>query len=171
MPRMLLLLIPLLPAVWVDLTARRIPNATVLVSLLIAFVAAVSGFHVPPGPVAGAIGWGMGLLVGLATFMPLYLLRVMGAGDVKLMAAVGACLGPELAWQAALLALVLGGALAVLWKAWFHLPARALWGSATPGFTRLRSRLAPKPLCLSAARLPFSVPILMAGALVVLQSL
>jgi hypothetical protein len=30
-----------------------------------------------------------GLAVGFATFLPLYMLRAMGAGDVKLMAAVG----------------------------------------------------------------------------------
>lgn len=40
---------------------------------------------------------GKGLLLALAIYLPLYLIRGMGSGDVKLMAAVGALVGPG-AW-------------------------------------------------------------------------
>ena len=36
----------------------------------------------------------MGLGLGLVVYLPLYVLRAMGAGDAKLMAAVGALAGP-----------------------------------------------------------------------------
>ena len=44
-----------------------------------------------------------GWLVGCALFLPWFLLRGMGAGDVKLLAALGAWLGPRDALWIALL--------------------------------------------------------------------
>jgi prepilin peptidase CpaA len=55
-----------------------------------------------------------GLVVGLATFLPFYLLRGFGAGDVKAMAAVGAFLGPKGVLLAAGLTLACGALGAVL---------------------------------------------------------
>ena len=55
----------------------------------------------------------LGLAAGLALFMPLYLLRALGAGDVKLLAMVGAWLGAPLLLGAALLTLLAGGAMAL----------------------------------------------------------
>jgi prepilin peptidase CpaA len=55
-----------------------------------------------------------GLALGLAIFLPLYLLRAMGAGDVKLMAMAGAFLGYAAILEAALWVLLTGGALALL---------------------------------------------------------
>ena len=55
----------------------------------------------------------VGLLVGLGVFMPFYLLRVLGAGDVKLLAMVGAWLGAtNVAWVA-LWTMAAGGVLLV----------------------------------------------------------
>jgi prepilin peptidase CpaA len=45
--------------------------------------------------------------------LPLYILRATGAGDVKLMAMVGAYLGPWGVASAALLSFIAGGALAL----------------------------------------------------------
>jgi prepilin peptidase CpaA len=56
-----------------------------------------------------------GLALGLALFLPLYALRAMGAGDVKLLAMVGAFVGPNDIWQTALASLFVGGALAVIY--------------------------------------------------------
>ena len=98
-----------------DIKSRRIPNWLVLVGLIASFsiqlMAGSDGFK----------AWGLGLLVGFGLFLPLYLLRAMGAGDVKLMAMVGSFLGPLAALGAALTTLVVGGVLAI---------AVALWSGA-----------------------------------------
>ena len=59
-----------------------------------------------------------GLAIGLVVMLPMYLLRAMGAGDVKLMAMVGAFLGPEDVLGAILATFVAGGvlSLAYAWK-------------------------------------------------------
>jgi len=54
-----------------------------------------------------------GLGVGLVALLPLYVLRVMGAGDVKLMAMVGAFLGTWATVGAVIATLIAGGVLAV----------------------------------------------------------
>jgi prepilin peptidase CpaA len=91
-----------------DLKSRRIPNWLVLAGLIVSFVLQINfnGFE-------GFKAWGLGLLIGFGAFLPLYLLRAMGAGDVKLMAMVGAFLGPNLALGAVLATLVVGGILAI----------------------------------------------------------
>jgi prepilin peptidase CpaA len=55
-----------------------------------------------------------GLAVGLGVLLPLYVLRVMGAGDVKLMAMVGAFLGASATLNAVLATLIAGGVLAMV---------------------------------------------------------
>ena len=66
----------------------------------------------------GASGALLGALAGFALFLPLYLLRAMGAGDVKLMAALGSFVGPMEALNLTLSILVMGGVLAVLRMLW-----------------------------------------------------
>ena len=56
----------------------------------------------------------LGLVVGLAVMMPGHVIGATGAGDVKLMAAVGAMLGPSLAFKAFLFTALAGGVLAVI---------------------------------------------------------
>ncbi|WBY02597.1 A24 family peptidase [Ramlibacter tataouinensis] len=62
---------------------------------------------------AGLMASAGGLATGLALLLPLYVLRVMGAGDVKLMAAVGAVVGVPAVLHAMLWSLVAGGAAAI----------------------------------------------------------
>jgi len=62
---------------------------------------------------SGLLLAGSGLLVGLAVWMPMYLMRTLGAGDVKLMAMVGAFLGPVAVLSASLLTCLAGGVLAL----------------------------------------------------------
>lgn len=106
-------------AVWHDLRDRTVPNAIVLAGaavalLLHALLPAGLGF-------AGAVPGGLGLLkslagmgLGFAALMPLYLLRGSGAGDVKLMAMVGAYLGPVDILGAVFATFVTGAVLALL---------------------------------------------------------
>jgi prepilin peptidase CpaA len=51
--------------------------------------------------------------VGLAFFLPFFALGGLGAGDVKLLAAVGACLGPLAAVWVALYTSIAGGVMAL----------------------------------------------------------
>lgn len=71
-----------------DIRYRRIPN---WLSLTLVVLGLVLNLAVPgtPGIAASLIGVGVAALI----YFPLYLLRAMGAGDVKLMAAVGAVVG------------------------------------------------------------------------------
>ena len=66
------------------------------------------------GGVAGLGSAAGGWLVGCAAFLPFFLLGGMGAGDVKLMAALGAWVGPHTAIWVALYAGLAGGPLAVM---------------------------------------------------------
>src|SRR5215207_2696083 len=60
--------------------------------------------------VAASLG---GLVLGLVLMMPGHVLGATGAGDVKLMAAVGAIVGPGLVVPAFVFTCVAGGVLAV----------------------------------------------------------
>jgi prepilin peptidase CpaA len=70
-------------------------------------------------------GGGTGLLwslggaaVGLALLLPLYSIGGMGAGDVKLLAGVGAWFGPELTLGAFIWSALVGGLMALAMIAW-----------------------------------------------------
>lgn len=105
-------------AVFTDLRSRRIPNLLTLAAALMGF-----GFQVWNFGSDGAINAASGLCAGFLALIPIYLWGGMGAGDVKLMASVGAFLNFKLAVIAASLTLVAGGifGLAILlWRRGFH---------------------------------------------------
>ncbi len=92
-----------------DLRTRRIPNV-----LTITAAAAAIVFHLAIGGWSAA-GWSVaGLFLGALLFFPMFALRGMGAGDVKLLAAIGAWLGPGQVAIVALAASIAGGVIAVI---------------------------------------------------------
>lgn len=106
-----LLLALLLAAAWHDVRSYRIPNKLVFGGTVIAIV-----FNAVAPPGVGGLGVLdslAGLAVGLIALLPLYLLRIMGAGDVKLMAMTGAFLGAGGAAAALMCVLLSGGVLAL----------------------------------------------------------
>jgi prepilin peptidase CpaA len=72
-----------------DIRSRRIPNW-----LTLSGVCAGLALHGATGGFNGFKLSAMGMLLGFGAYLALYCLRAMGAGDVKLMAAVGAIVGP-----------------------------------------------------------------------------
>jgi len=97
-----------------DLRSRRIPNTLTLPACLV-FLLLRLALAGPDGLWSG-LG---GLTLGLALMLPAYGLGVMGGGDVKLLAAVGAALGPVGVLWSFLFTSVCGGAYALavlLWR-------------------------------------------------------
>lgn len=116
-PRNGLLIGLLLAAAWSDCGTGRIPNALVFggAVLGLAFNTLAPQYKVS-ADFAFLLALG-GLLCGLLLTLPFYLLRAMGAGDVKLMAMTGAFLGyPDALW-AVLGSFLAGGALSLAYLA------------------------------------------------------
>ena len=100
--------VAIVAAAW-DLKTRRIPN-------FLTFGAAIAAVlvHLYLSGLTGG-GWSIaGWLVGVAFFLPFFALGGMGAGDVKLLAALGAWLGPGPAVWVALFSLIAGGVLGLV---------------------------------------------------------
>jgi len=96
-------------ACWFDVRTRRIPNALTFPAAALGLVAASVA---PGGP--GVSASVAGLVVGLALFFPLFLLKGLGAGDVKLMGALGAWLGASVIFGVAFYTSLAGGILALV---------------------------------------------------------
>ena len=92
-----------------DLRLRRVPNALTFGAAALGFLA--SGLGEGMGGLAQSL---LGWLVGLALFLPLFVVGGLGAGDVKLLAAFGAWLGPTGALWSAFWASIVGGAMALV---------------------------------------------------------
>lgn len=92
-----------------DIRSRRIPN-------VLTFGAGIAGllFHLVTGGRDAGFDSAMGYLAGTAIFLPFFVLGGMGAGDIKLLAALGAWIGPyEVMWLA-VYASIAGGVFAVV---------------------------------------------------------
>ncbi len=116
-PLQIVLAAVVLAAAVTDIKSRRIPNWLTLFGVLAGIL--LNSFLRVDDPIRwyGGYNWRTALIgMGLAflVYFPLYLLRGMGAGDVKLMAAVGALMGPANWFAIFLLSNILGGAPAVL---------------------------------------------------------
>jgi len=120
-----LLVLGVVGSAW-DLRTRRIPNW-----LTFGGSAAALGFHLVTGGLPGA-GFSLGgWVVGCALFLPFFALGGMGAGDVKLLAAMGAWIGPVGAFWAWAFAAIAGGVLAVvvaLLRGYLTTALRNVWG-------------------------------------------
>jgi prepilin peptidase CpaA len=103
------LAVGLAAAVVIDIRKRRIPNwlTASMMGAGLAF-AATRLSSVTPGQAA------LGCLVGLLLMLPGYMLGATGAGDVKLMGAVGSLVGSSVVFNAFLCTAVAGGVFAVV---------------------------------------------------------
>lgn len=116
--RLALLVVLLMLAAFIDVRTFRIPNWLTYGGAVIglAFGAAIQWRLLGPLWALDGFLWSLGgLAAGLALMLPMYALHVMGAGDVKLMAMVGAFLGLGQIVPAVLCVFVTGGVAAVVY--------------------------------------------------------
>jgi Flp pilus assembly protein protease CpaA len=93
----------------IDIRTRRVPNALTMSLAGAGMLLAAAGLG--RVGVTAALAGG---LVGLALMLPGHLLGATGAGDVKLLSALGTLLGPASTLRAFLVAMIAGGILAAI---------------------------------------------------------
>jgi prepilin peptidase CpaA len=96
-------------AAWLDGRTHRIPNWLTVSGCLagIAIHSLIGGLQ---GTAMALKGAGFGLLI----LLPLVLLRALGAGDWKLVGALGALVGPEMLWFVLFASVMVAGLMAVV---------------------------------------------------------
>ena len=156
-------------AVWQDVRSRRIPNVLVLVGLVLAFALQAvlpegEGLFLAP---FGSIGllWSLaGVATGLALLLPMYALRALGAGDVKLLAMIGAFVGPGAVIGIAACTLLAGGMLALVVSLYLgtlkrmlgnsmHLVTHSVFGALNGQSAAIEAPAAP------SGKLPYAIAI------------
>lgn len=155
-----LVAVVLIVAAWIDGKELRVPNWITFPMVLtgLAFNAWVGGW-------SGMQDGLLGMVVGLLTLLPLYAVGGMGAGDVKLMAGLGAWLGPAVAWHAFVVSVVVGAVMAIIMVLW-----RKSWSKHYGNFLMIAVEWMtvknPKQLAEIAAErkpqmllLPYGIPI------------
>jgi len=108
--QILIILAPILVlAAATDIRFHRIPN-------WLTFPAIIAGviYHLSTAGMGGCLMSVAGALLGMAFFLPFYIKGGTGAGDVKLMGAVGGFLGPAGVFYAFLFSSIAGGIYTVL---------------------------------------------------------
>jgi prepilin peptidase CpaA len=105
----ILLAIVLIICVITDIKSRKILNIVTLPTIIFGFVYNIftKGFE-------GFLFSGNGFLIGLGLLLIPYLLGGMGAGDVKLMAAIGALMGASFIFYSFIYTALIGGIIALL---------------------------------------------------------
>jgi prepilin peptidase CpaA len=149
-----------------DLRTRRIPNWLTVGAFALAL--AVRGVGAEP-VMLGLTGAGVAFLVAL----PLFLVRAIGAGDVKYLAAFGAVLGLDRIGVALVLVAIAGGVLALVNALYqrrltslISSSAQLALYSASMGFLGSRRTLTDTPQGGETAAVPLGVAIAIGSVLV-----
>lgn len=161
---LLILATLLLAAMACDLLWRRIPNMLVLYGMLLGLAfqtLAPAGRGLLQDGGLGPAAALLGAAAGLALFVPLYALRMLGAGDVKLLAMVGMWFGTSALLHATFWTFLCGGVLALA----AALATGTLWRSSVNVLSLLKhavlrasgTHALPRPA--PTGRLPYGVAI------------
>lgn len=163
------LLLALAIATIADLRVRRVPNTLIFTGII-----AATGINIlsdlgyggvePLGGATSITHIISGIAIGFIALFPLYALRAMGAGDVKLMMMVGAFLGPLQTLGVVVLTFAAGGVLAIamaLWQRSFRQLVFNLRFMLTTSAISAAGGMSPKfePLQQTAGRMPYAVAI------------
>jgi prepilin peptidase CpaA len=149
-----------LTAGYTDWRWRRIPNWLTVPGFLVGIAA---------NSVAG--GWAgtktslLGAGLGLALLLPFVLVRSLGAGDWKLVGALGAFLGPQRLIAVLFFAVVVAGMMAAVWIMWKRRVGQTLRNMWRILLAFLSFRLPDPELSLDnpeAAKVPFGVAVAIA---------
>ena len=128
-----------------DLRHRRVPNQLILAGL-------ASGLLIASMPGSnGLVSAVSGAAIGMAMLMPFYWAKGMAAGDVKLMGAAGAFLGPAAALESVLFTFLTGGVMALIWQIGkarhrVHAQRQPAFSTYSDGQIPLQIELRPRPL-------------------------
>jgi prepilin peptidase CpaA len=147
----------------IDIRQRRVPNVLTMGLASAGLLLAMTGFGTET--VGGALG---GLALGLALLLPAHVFGATGAGDVKLLAAFGALLGPGGVFEAFLRAAILGGVMALAVALWRGRLRETLYGTAMLVTTRNRAVTAIIEHPAANNRFPYAPAIASGAVLVVL---
>ncbi len=165
------ILVPgVLLASWIDYAQRRVPNWLNLALI-------VTGFAVQYWFFGGSglrVGF-LGLMTGFGLLIVPWLMHGMGAGDVKLMAAIGVWMGPLLTFYSFALGAMIGGVVAVMMIVGSGRLRMAcanmgiIWSKCTNSQTMFTEFGSAKSFGNTSQLLPYGVP-LTAGTLVILAA-
>lgn len=153
-----------LPIIGYDVYARRVPNALLVAGLLPGAFWLLWSFSASMW-----IDALLGLMLGLVSMLPFYIVRWMGAGDVKFFAVLGFLIGWQMLLPVWITASLLCGANALV-----VLATRRTW-YPQPALRNLPSRLGLEPLLQRSMRarqgregLPFAAHLGIAAVFAVL---
>jgi len=139
-----------------DVRRGKIPNVLTYTAML-AGLLVQTAVHGLPGLALGLAG---GVLFG-GVFLLLYLVRAMGAGDVKLATALGCIVGLEASVRLMLAVAIAGGVLAVLHMIFKRRTAETLRNTFSVVGYHARHGLQPHPVANlenpTAARMPYAL--------------
>lgn len=107
MPNLVIALI-LIISILTDIRNRKILNIVTLPAILLAFI-----YHFSTSGLEGFLFSGQGFLVGLGLLIIPFIMGGIGAGDVKLLAAVGAWKGTIFILYTGIYAGIIGGLIAI----------------------------------------------------------
>lgn len=92
-----------------DIQTYKIPNWYIVIGFLEGIV-----IQLYDHGIYGVLMWGIGILIPIIILFPLSIIRVFGAGDVKVFAVLGGCFSYEYAIRCMIISILVGAILAIV---------------------------------------------------------
>lgn len=158
-------------ACWIDYSQRKVPN-WLNAALALAGLAAQAWYFGASGLMTGLCG----IAVGIAVLIIPWAMHGMGAGDVKLMGAIGAWFGPWMCLAAFMVGAVVGGVIAVV-----MITRSGKWSHAAANMSVIMAKVQSKERAFSeygsarsfgssSSLLPYGIPLSIGAWLVLIAT-